>query len=97
MKPPTTADKMAFPPGYSARRAERDRERARMDALAREQYLAELKAKAFARGREEVRGELFRTLLRKKYSVEQIAAMLDLSCREVREAVRYSGRRLFSR
>lgn len=45
-----TSDKMAFPPGYSARRAVRDAERARMDAMERECYLAELETNAFAKG-----------------------------------------------
>ena len=46
----TTTEKMDFLPGFSEWRAAEAKERARMDALAREQYLAELEAKAFAKG-----------------------------------------------
>ena len=77
-----------------------------MDAMERECYLADLKTKAFAEGfaeefaigyaigREKARSECFRAMLRNRYSVEEIARMLDLSCREVREALRYAGRRI---
>ena len=98
----TTENEMTFPLGYSARRAERDAERARMDAMERECYLAELETNAFAKGfaigyaegREKARSECFRAMLRNRYSVEEIARMLDLSCCEVREALRYAGRRI---
>lgn len=97
-----TSDKMAFPPEYSARRAVRDAERARMDAMEHECYLAELETNAFAKGfaigyaegREKARSECFRALLKNHYSVEEIAEMLDLSCCEAREALRYAGRRI---
>ena len=57
----------------------REQERARMDALAREQYYTEVgEAKGRAEGREENRAEMVATLL-KQFSVSQVADMFNFS------------------